>query len=78
MSKYTSDKYKLTIEDHIALSKDEDIDICEYAGLARKCPKCGIVAHYNIKKNKKPQSVECPACDHGFTITKYKKGERPR
>lgn len=44
-------------------------------GLARKCPKCGVVGHYEVK-GKKPVEVECP-CGFRFTVQKYKRGERP-
>lgn len=46
-------------------------------GLARKCPSCGIVAHYDVK-GKKPTEVQCPDCEFKFTVQKYNRGERPR
>ena len=39
----------------------------DLSGLARQCPKCGIIAHYEIKGNK-AQDVKCPICDFKFKV----------
>jgi len=54
----------------------EAIHSQDISGLARQCPKCGTVAHYEIK-GRKAQWVECPICDFGFEVKKYRRGERP-
>lgn len=46
-------------------------------GLARQCPKCNIIAHYEVK-GRKAVDVVCPDCEHEFTVKKYKRGERPK
>lgn len=46
-------------------------------GLARKCPACGLIAHYKVK-GRKPVEIECVECDHKWTVQKYKRGERPK
>ena len=46
-------------------------------GLARQCPECKIIAHYDIK-GRNPVHVECPDCHHEFTVQKYKRGQRPK
>ena len=48
----------------------------DLSGLARRCPKCKIIAHYDVK-GRKPTIVDCP-CGYSFTVQKYKKGERPK
>ena len=45
-------------------------------GLARQCPKCGLIAHYSVK-GRKPVIIMCVECDHEFAVQKYKRGERP-
>lgn len=45
-------------------------------GLARECPKCRTIDHYEVK-GKKPVEVVCK-CGHRFTVQKYKRGERPK
>lgn len=47
------------------------------SGLARQCPKCGIIAHYEVK-GRKEVSIQCPECDYEFHVKKYRKGERPK
>lgn len=55
----------------------EDIDHTAILnGLARRCPRCKIIDHYEVK-GRKPVEVECH-CGHRFTVQKYKRGERPR
>jgi len=49
----------------------------DLAGLARQCPKCKIIAHFEVK-DRKTKEVACPICSFVFTITKYKRGERPK
>jgi uncharacterized Zn finger protein (UPF0148 family) len=49
----------------------------ELAGLARQCPYCKTIAHYEIK-GRKPGAVKCPVCEIHFTVQKYKRGERPK
>ena len=40
-----------------------------YQGLAKKCPRCGIIAHYYGCQNKnKPKEVVCPSCLKRFKI----------
>lgn len=46
-------------------------------GLARQCPRCNIVAHYNVK-GKKVKTVACPDCEFEFEVQRYKRGQRPR
>ena len=46
-------------------------------GLARQCPHCGIVAHYEVK-SRKPTIVSCPDCDESFIVKKFRRGERPK
>ncbi len=46
------------------------------SGLARECPECGVVDHYDVK-GRKPVEVKCH-CGHFFTVQKYKKGQRPQ
>ncbi len=48
----------------------------DLTGLARECPKCHIVDHYDVK-GKKPVEVECH-CGSVFVVKKYKRGERPK
>lgn len=45
-------------------------------GLARECPKCHVIDHYEVK-GRKPVEVTCK-CGHIFTVQKYKRGERPK
>ena len=49
----------------------------ELTGLARRCPNCDTIAHYNIK-GRKEQEVVCFYCGHEFKLKKYRKGERPK
>ncbi len=55
----------------VAIFKDD------LKGLARQCPACGIIAHYEVK-GRKDVDVECPDCDYCFTVRKYNRGERPK
>jgi len=45
-------------------------------GLARQCPKCKTIAHFDVK-GRKPTTVTCPICDYEFEVKKYRRGERP-
>ena len=45
-------------------------------GLARECPKCHIVDHYEVN-GRRPKEVECK-CGAKFVVQKYKRGERPK
>jgi predicted RNA-binding Zn-ribbon protein involved in translation (DUF1610 family) len=47
----------------------------ESAGVGRKCPNCGLVAHYKIK-GRKVQKVECPECDFEFEVRKYERNKK--
>ena len=49
----------------------------DLAGLARKCPKCGTIAHFKVTTRKETY-VECPICDHNFKVKKFRRGERPK
>ena len=49
----------------------------ELEGLARTCPWCGLIAHYECK-GRKERVVYCKLCDKPFEIKKYRKGERPK
>ena len=53
-----------------------DYDGSLYAGLARECPKCHVIDHYDIR-GRKPVEVRCK-CGHCFIIQKYKRGEKPK
>ena len=46
-------------------------------GLARQCPKCKLIAHYEVK-GRKEHIVKCPDCGKDFYVQKYRKGERPQ
>ena len=45
-------------------------------GLARECPNCHIIDHYEVK-GRNPVEVRCK-CGHYFTVQKYKRSERPK
>ncbi len=45
-------------------------------GLARRCPSCRLIAHYEVK-GRKEQEVSCPVCGFEFKVKKYRRGERP-
>jgi uncharacterized protein (DUF983 family) len=45
-------------------------------GLARKCPSCGVIAHYKVK-GKLEKLIRCVECDYEFKAKKYNQGERP-
>ena len=45
-------------------------------GLARECPECHVVDHYDVK-GRTPVEVKC-RCGHRFIVQKYKRGERPK
>ena len=49
----------------------------DLSGLARECPECKIIAHYEVHGFKEV-TVHCPDCCHTFTVQKYKRGERPK
>lgn len=49
-----------------------------YNDLPRQCPSCNVIATYKVKKHKRPQQVMCPICNTKFTVTRYKRGERPK
>ena len=46
------------------------------SGLARECPKCHVIDHYEVE-GRKPVEVQCK-CGYRFVVQKYKKGQRPR
>jgi hypothetical protein len=45
------------------------------SGLARECPSCKVIDHYDVK-GRRPVEVVCK-CGHRFTVQKFKRGERP-
>ena len=47
------------------------------SGLARQCPNCNLIAHYEVK-GKKEVFVKCLECDYKFEVKKYRRGERPK
>ena len=64
-------------ESELEFIKENKIPIFTISGLARQCPACGIIAHYEIK-GRKSQEIECVECGNIFTVQKYKRGERPK
>lgn len=49
----------------------------DISGLARKCPKCELIFHAEVK-TRKAVMIRCPECDHEFEVKKYRRGERPK
>lgn len=64
-------------ESELEFIKEYKIPIHTISGLARQCPACKVIAHYEIK-SRKPQKIECVECGNVFTVQKYKRGERPK
>ena len=65
------------MEPHEVLYEDFVPHEKHLSGLARTCPGCRIVAHYDVK-TRKLTDVRCPMCNYQFQIKKYRKGERPK
>lgn len=65
---------KTTVEKYY---RDPPMFESDLTGLARQCPTCRLIAHYEVR-GRKEHTVSCPNCGTEFTVQKYRKGERPK